>query len=716
MERKLISIIIANLFAASTAAYAAEGVQVTGFASLGLRGVNDKAQDSSKFREYRDLDASGINAFGVAVESDSYHLNGYAENLGADDAYVDVRGGQYGRFKYQLYGNTLRHNFGSGVGARTPYSGVGSSSLTATFPSLNANTWNTYDNSYKREDFGGMFEWQTNSPWYFRTDANQVRRNGIKTIAASQGTSPGNGFVDLPSPVDWKTTNVALEGGYATKDRNFSINVMQSKFSNENQLLRWTNGYLGNTDTSYREPENELWKIGLNGVLKNLPMHSTFASRLTYSQLTSDAAIAGNALSSTTLSNAATGTTISTTLNQFNPTNPSSAVFNGKIVTTTFATSLTSNPLDKLDTRLYWNWNRKDNKSNEITFATGNTTAAGVTTNQGLSCGGLACSTELFNYRKNNLGLEAAYRLNPANRVLVGYDYYDTLRERFDSKNTRDNKYFIELKNSSLDMLTARLKYQYLNRRSSNDGFDPTNPIDQYVRRFDIADVNQHQIKAVFDIAPAPLLDIGLEAIYKQNDFKNTILGRTSDTRQEYFASIAYGDPKAFRVMLFGDVEFAEYGSYHRVGTGAADPNTPPTSTTYNWSSSVQDKSWQLGLGADWLPVERLKLNGSVSFMETNGSADFSRQSLGAVVPIRNYDNTRRTALNLRGTYRMDKQWSFTTGYAWEKYRFNDIGYQGFSYTIPGSTTAQTSYLSGQSAFQNYTANIVYLFATYRFQ
>lgn len=699
MERKLIAIIIANLFAG--AAWAAEGMQVTGSVSLGLRHVEDKAQDPSKFTEYRDLDANVINAFDLRIEGDGYHLNGFAENFGADDTYVDIRGGQYGRFKYQLFGNSLRHNFGSGPGAKTPFSGVGTTTLTGTFPNLNPATWNTFDNSYKREDIGGLFEWSANTPWYFRTDANQVTRKGVKVVAGSLGASPGNGAIDLPVPVDFKTTNLGFEGGFQTRDRHYSLRFDQAKFQNENTLVRWTNPFWGSgLDFSTREPDNDYWKVSGNAVFKRLPLGSTLGARVSYSKLTNDVPVIGSVLNSTA--------------GAFAATNPNSTSFQGDIRNTTASLSLTSTPADKVDTRLYWNWIRKDNQSTQMVFSTGGT-AGGNTIDCGTLAGvGRNCVPALFNYRKNNLGAEAGYKVSDANKVLAGIDYYDTLRERYDSKNTTDWKYFLELRNHSLETVTARAKYQFLTRRSSVDGWDPVNPIDQYVRRFDVADLEQHAVKLVFDVAPPiPFLDIGLEASFKDNEYKNTILGRTDDRRQEYFASVSYGDPKAFRVMVFGDVEYAQYDSYHRVGTGNPDPSTAPTSTTYNWGARNQDRSWQLGLGADWLPYERLKLHGSLIHLQTRGLVDFTRQT-GSSPQINNSDNTRRTALNLKGTYRVDKQWSMTGGYAWEKYRFNDIGYAGYQYTIGSGTTA--TYLSGINAFQNYTANIFYLMANYKFQ
>lgn len=700
MKRKIISVIIANLFAAGTAAYAAEGMQLTGSASLGLQIVNDRARDPSKLMEYRDLDSNVLNAFDVRMDGDTYHLNGFAEGLGTDDTYFTLRGGQYGRFKYQVNGTTLRHNFGSGDGARTPFSGAGTTTLTGTFPSLNAATWNTFDNSYKREDFGGFFEWSANNPWYFRTDANQVTRKGIKVIASSLGASPGNGAIDLPVPVDFKTNNFGLEAGFQTRDQHYSVRFDQAKFSNENELIRWINPYRGSgLDFATREPDNDYWKLAFNGVVKRLPMNSTLGGRLTYSKLTNSVNVLTSVLDSTA--------------GAFIATSPNTGTFNGDIRNTTASLTLSSSPMDKLDTRAYWNWTRKENQSTQMVFSTAN--LGGNTIDCGTLAGsGRNCVPALFNYRKNNLGAEAGYKLNADNKLSGGVDYYDTLRERYDSKNTTDWKYFVELKNHTLETVSAKVKYHYLTRRSSVDGWDIINPIDQYVRRFDVADVDQHAVKLVVDVAPAiPHLDIGLEATFKDNEYKKTRLGRTDDARQEYFASIAYGDPKAFRMMVFGDIEFAQYDSQHRVGTGTANPDAAPTSSTYNWRSKIQDRSWQLGIGADWLPTERLKVHSSFIHMQTRGLVDFNTE-VGTPPQINNSDNTRRTSINLKGTYRLDKQWSMTAGYAWEKYRFNDIGYNGYQYVIGSGTTA--TYLSGINAFQNYTANIVYVAATYKFQ
>jgi hypothetical protein len=236
--------------------------------------------------------------------------------------------------------------------------------------------------------------------------------------------------------------------------------------------------------------------------------------------------------------------------------------------------------------------------------------------------------------------------------------------------------------------------------------------MDFYVRRFDVANVDQNLIKLVLDLTPAPFFDIGLEAIFKRNNYKDTILGRTEDERQEYYASLAYGDPNAFRVLVFGDVEVTQFDSFHRVGTGNPDPSTPPVAGTYNWTATNKDRAWQLGLGVDWKALARLTFKGSLIVAKTEGSADFAAE-IGSPLPIRNFDNTKRTAANVKAVYEFDRQWEFTGGYAYEKYEYDDIGYTGTRYVT--SATATAGLVTGQFSFQPYDASIVYAMAKYKF-
>jgi hypothetical protein len=126
-----------------------------------------------------------------------------------------------------------------------------------------------------------------------------------------------------------------------------------------------------------------------------------------------------------------------------------------------------------------------------------------------------------------------------------------------------------------------------------------------------------------------------------------------------------------------------------------------------------------LGLGLDWFATDRLTIKGSLLYFESDGQSDVvSQDNFGNPLPIDAYDNWKRTSLNIKGIYALNKSWSFTGGYAYERSRYSDIAYDGYQYTIPypavTNNTAQ-SYLNGYRAFTNADANIFYVLATFKF-
>jgi len=634
----------------------------------------------------------------------------------------------------------------------SPYSGIGSSTLTANFRNPNAGptgiqnsaTWNDSFNFEKNiQNIGGMIEFSNIyvSPWFVRADANEVRTTGINVASASNGTSPGNGFIQLPAPMDYVTKNWAVEAGYAVKEGNFGVNFLKSTFTNENQILKWTNPFFGATGVGFNQldyttlpPDNDLWKLSANGALRSLPWGSTLAGRITYSELTNNVGALGAMLSGTAAAGA------------YAATNPSENSFNGKIKNTTVTVSLTSNPMQALDTRLYYYYYDKKNQSNEITY----NPAPG----SGLQCAGQTgpCTTELFSYTKNNGGAEAGYRFNAANRLVGVIDYLYMTQNRPDYPNTTQWNYGLEWRNNSLDWLGARLGASYIVRRSdfalAAAGPTAADPpyLDRFIARYDLSNVNQTRLKLVLDSSPVALLDLGFEGYWKWNNYKDNnfgiqpVIGRKYDQRQEYYASASYGDQNIFRVTVFGDVEFIQYDSYHRnISVLAANapnpapynPNSPPSppgvpptpcvpatgaNCNYNWSAINKDLNWAVGLGSDWKAMERLTVKGSAIWSRTQGDADIASQnSYGLPFPIRSYDTSSKITLNLKGVYLYTKNWEFTGGYAYEHYRYADDQYNLYAYVVPPLTGGQTSYLTGAYAYPNYSANIVYASVKYKF-
>jgi outer membrane protein OmpA-like peptidoglycan-associated protein len=115
--------------------------------------------------------------------------------------------------------------------------------------------------------------------------------------------------------------------------------------------------------------------------------------------------------------------------------------------------------------------------------------------------------------------------------------------------------------------------------------------------------------------------------------------------------------------------------------------------------------------------------------VQNNGQATFASQDatgnlvggpagFGNPLNIGNFDDSKQQSFNLKAIYAYNKNWSFTAGYAYEKYSHNDIGTDGYQYTLPFppvATNASLSYLNGYDAFTNGHQNIFYLTASYSF-
>ena len=699
MQRKLICILLANLFAGSLPAWAqTSGMQVSG--SVGVGGIwvdDDDARDASKLNEYRDLDSGALLEFDVKGRGGRYWFDLFGENLGRDDQYLMARGGAYDVFKYKLFSDSLRHNFQfDGI---TPYAGAGSPAHVATFPNVNLATWHPVDQGYKRRDDGGFFEFQGVSPWYARIDANQVTWKGSKPGASSNGTSPGNGFVDLSFPVDYKTRNLTGEVGYNTLTFRADLSYMISQFENSEESLTWTNGFFANgTDRTYLPADNRYNRLAANATWRQLPWNTTLSARFTTDELKSSVEL---------------GTSILGSGGAMTPTGPNIGTFSGKVTNDTFTITASSMPARGLDTRVYYNYRERQDESSHVTFSSGE-------------------ANHQFSYEKSNFGFDAYWRINRQNRVGAGYDYLETDREgRWDYDRTKDKRIFVEWKNSAVDALAARLKFTRLERDSdfllANSGANANDSAywDRYVTAFDLSNVNQDQLKLTLDWSAAPNLDFGFEGIIKRNEFKQNTLGRLKDERREIYVNATYVSATGMRFSAFADHEEIEYDSRHRVvgdsaQSGAYEPSTAPTTSNYNWNGQIRDRNWAAGFAVDWPASEKLTIKASAIYYKADGYVDLALQdgvpsSVTRPGPIPAWDDSKRTSFTLRADYAFSKSLAFKAGYAYEKYDYTDAQFEGYQNVIPNSNAAQNSYLTGVYAYPQYKAHIIFGVVSWRF-
>ena len=207
-----------------------------------------------------------------------------------------------------------------------------------------------------------------------------MQTGGVKPGSAQLGTGSGNGLIELGVPVDYKTKNALIEGGYNSKQYGLKIAFIDSKFTNGNDSFQWTNFYLRNgLDASLLPPDNELKKWSLNGYIKQLPWDSAIIARFTQSKLTNNVGLTSPLWTSSLkpTGNVPSGQAqppgVGYLLTQpfDSATNQNLANFNGEIKTNSANVAWNASPMAQLDTRVYYEYYDKQNNSTPVSYRAG---------------------------------------------------------------------------------------------------------------------------------------------------------------------------------------------------------------------------------------------------------------------------------------------------------------------------------------------------------
>lgn len=743
MKTRVLAAVIANLFAGAALAQSATEASYIELGPIGSSTSGNKA----KWEEYRDMSNGVLGTLNLNRRTDDQRLNVWIENPGRDDQFLQLQGRQYGSWKYSANYNETPHVFWND--ARSFYSGVGGSRLdypnSAGYPRTpsgsvytpdplvsNPDAWvSTFDYKLKRKDLGGSVEYQTTMPWYFTVDANHEDRGGIKRLSSPSGvcldrstlcTSSFGNIVELPAPVDYRTTNASVEIGYNTKPVNFTVRYTQSRFKNDQQNLVWRNPYVTSQsfyETTTQAPDNDYKNLSIQGAARQLPWNGAVTFRSNYAKFTNSAEL----LSSIGVPGHLSAATGNIPYNNIQVLPPGTR-FNGDIEYKSASVAWTATPTTGLDTRVYYNWIDKENNSSEIVY----TAPTGGQT-----------GTERFTYKRNDAGLDLFYRVRKDTKLKAGYEWTSLHRDRIDFDETTDQRLYAEVKYTAWDWGSVRVKYQNLDRSAhfiaGNEGASSATDqsyMNRYIGRYDANAKDEDTWRVVLDFSPKDMLDFGVEYINKRNKYKpaygGVILGRTKDDRDQLYLTAGYGAPNGVRLSGYVDYEMVKYDSYHRNpgmsgAAGSFDPNTPAASASgWNWSQSERDRNWAVGAGIEWPLQTRLTLVGAIGYERTDGSMEFASQANALGVPfsldqkIPYWDSYKRAFANFKLTWAQSAQWNWTFGYAYQKLDYQDNMFMNYRNVVSSAASREPSaYLTGYFSNPNYSANTLYVMGRYSF-
>lgn len=673
-------------------------------ADIELKGLlADVGGSEAKFNEYRDIRDGLYGRFHLIYDSD-YFVGLRASDIGYDTQSYGLEGGKLGAFKYHFFYSEIPHNFT--FGAKSFYSGIGTDSLTYPVhpPSTDVSTWSDFDYSLERKSYGGGIRLDMLKPFYVDASFSREDRDGIKPTAAA-GTSPGGIAIELPEPVDYKTDTLKLEAGYARKPLFVSVSYLYSRFENENENLRFRNPATENTasatDVRTLPPDNNYYKLSLKGSVR-LPMNTKFGLNIASSRTRSKTDLLDYYVDNVP------GGVVPVTL--------SDKFFHGKIDTRNYGFVLTSTPLPFLDGKMFYQYYKKKNKSDEITADDGEEILI----------------NEPFGYTKDNYGMELGFRL-PANLyLLTAYTHVNKERDREDVPENKDDIYSIDLKWSGPDFLTVKAGYEKMHRTADfhAPGVSADDPeyIETFVRRFDVAAKDSDTYKASIDISPIENLSIGIGYRNKDADYDDVALGLRETKSDEFTVDADYTIGKLMTLTAYYDYEWIEYFQFQRQlpfnATSGFDPSTPATPTAFNWDSKQKDKSYDYGIGAEiYIIPKKLTVKLQHDYVRSNGNVDLTYHLGDNPLPagrtqdnidISDWDDYRLRSYALKAVYNATKKLALSLGYIYEKFIFNDAQYEGYQF-VPATSGTNGAFLTGAYKDQSYRADVVFFTVVYKF-
>jgi MtrB/PioB family decaheme-associated outer membrane protein len=636
--------------------------------------VDAKEGGKAKFTEYRDLREDG-GVYGGAklkFDTDKQFLNFDAGDFGYDTQYYKIDGGMWGKFKFDLFYDEIPHNFT--FDARTPFSGAGSDTLTGT-KNTNISSWDTFDYSIERRQYGGGLKVNMIRPFFFDASFQREERKGIKPTGAAE-TTPGGTAFELPEPVDYLTNNLKVEAGYSQKPLFLDLSYFYSDFNDSNSGLNLPSNFTAPGSFSL-PPDNTYYKGAFKGAV-NLPYNSKFSTNIGLSKGRSDTSILSLI----------------------------SSDYEGKVDTRNYDFALTSNPLRFLDAKVYYKYYKRDNKSDDPLNV-----------------------VDLFlDYKISTLGGELGFRLPKQLYLSSGYKYVQTKRNKKGETDPEeilpydtDNIYYVDLRWTGLDFLGARVGYEKFDRDADYQTVESeVNP----AKRYYYASQNKDTYKASVDIFPLESLNFGLEYRYKNIDYSDTTYGLRRDKRHELDINADYLIGKVAKIYGYGDYGWIKFDqSQHKI------PLLPFSPTEGNWDAKQKDRTYGYGIGSEIFVIpEKLTLVFQHDYLKSNGSVDFTldpilfdpTNGIGAGIGANNenidvsrWDDYILYCFKIKAVYNFTKSLLASLGYAYERFNYKDAQLDGYQYVVAGGSNA--AYLTGAYKDQSYKANLVFGGVTYKF-
>ncbi len=701
--------------------------------------------NKAQFSTYRDLDSGGLfSNFNIGYDNNIYWLDFKATNPGYKDQYDRVYGGMYDTFKFGVYLDQIIHNFT--FGARSPYAGVGTQNLTSgtgtwsstTMPT-NPSQWpSTFDYSTQRTRVGGNFDVNLLDNISLDFSMMNEHKTGIYPLG---GGSASAGQIELPVPIDWWTQDYNTSLLYQARPLFAQAGFDYSNFNDHDQYVNFEfptalgrGGVAGgsdfNSDTLSMPTDNDYYKLFFKGSLE-LPYYSHLNVNIAKDRYESSQDLSPF-FSNGGVSNIYQGLVLASTDSHY-AADPSSLTFNGKRDVTNIDVTLTSNPIEWLDGRLFYKYYDSTNNSDDLIVQTPGANVAQVT-------------PMVFDYKTSTYGVDLGWALPMEFHLDTQYNLVHTERPNpaFALPSTNDNTYYAELRWDGLDWITPRVSFRDFNRNgrgittaAAGEGDSEFGPdLTQILEWFNIAAQHSKTYRAEIDTNPTNNFEFDVAYQYNTTFYPDSQVGLHSSRTNEWDVNSSYKVGQVVRFDGYFDLDNIKTDqTADQPGETAPGALNLTANNNYIMDQSVKDYEYEWGLGSTVFVIpDKLTFNIRYDYMNSDGRNDYtiinnSGLSLnelalrgpGVGLPAgANNDNIdpqyatyKDNAVSAKLTYNFTPGLALSGGAEFDHFEYNNINVDNYQYVYYSGTTPY--FLSGAYSSPSYNANIEYVNLTYNF-
>ncbi|OFZ22974.1 MAG: hypothetical protein A2X94_00140 [Bdellovibrionales bacterium GWB1_55_8] len=709
----------------SAQAYTLGNWDLSGSIMLEGQVVSGDNEDHAQFNKFTDIKDGVTGGFSLSGYNADYGMELRASDIGRDTQEFRLSGGRFESFGYELFYNEIINNRALFDGAvKGPWDGAGTATLTPV-PGIDLSAANTtgegfkpFDFSINRKIFGGSLDLLKGSPFFAKIGYNRENQEGLRALGMAPTFSTSSTIFEMPEPIDYVTDNVNASVGYRSDAMAVSLEGFFSSFNNNNEKLIWTpantdaRNASGLKDTTLLAQDGDFWNLNFRDTIYDLPLDSTFTAKLGYSRITSKFDVLNSANTPDLLHSAGTTSAAAVNYATISTVVTDVPAFDGKIDYASADFALASQPTDNLDTKLFYGYLNKKNKSNQVTYSGFPT----VTLRPGVT-GSYNATSGIFSYFKHHAGADAQYKLPADTKFGVGYDFLHVNRTegRPTNPENTDHKATLSLSNNSLDWLTSRIRYSYLARLADyrdEEGF----------LFFDAAEKRMNTLAVEFEAMPLEGLDAGLSASYSYAKYLDSVAGelagRLNDHDLIVGANLGYQFGDAMHLGIYGELdrytseteihapsEFAY--NYYIVGTNLTMPiirNIIDFRAGYQYQrgrGNAEGEEYDNAAGSSSGPLYK---DGVLVTANTPGLA-------GAINYLDTY--TRHTA-SAQVSYKVLENLAAKLGYTFSQLDYLDDRIAGYSYNNTNPDSAVWTQ-SGATLDWDYKAHVAFIGAEYTF-